>query len=122
MLRCTSMNLTFRDYSPSDEEAYVHIWNERLKICSWFSTHGSLSIDDAKKAIERSRKDSTYRLIFAFSDSAPVGFIEAKMDDVETGRIFPYRPCVLPMYLQRDVDTALVKAAVEHLQKYGAKN
>ncbi len=115
------MSLSFRDYNSGDEKAYVYIWNEALKTCSWYRKHDPATVNGAKKSMEKNRKDSTYRLIFAILENRLVESMEARMEDVETGRIFPYRPCVLPMYRQRGVDAALVKTAVEHLRKCGAR-
>lgn len=115
------MNLTFRDYTSGDEEAYIDIWNEAFKTCSWYSKHGPATVEGIRKEIEKNRNDPTYRLIFAILGNRPIGFIEANMEDVERGRIFPYRPCILPMYRQRNVEVALVKAAAEHLRKCGAQ-
>ncbi|MDI6905030.1 MAG: GNAT family N-acetyltransferase [Candidatus Bathyarchaeia archaeon] len=115
------MNVSFRDYKPGDEEAYVYIWNEASKTCSWYRKHGPATVNGIRKNIEKNRKDSTYRLIFAISEKRLVGFIEARMKDAETGEIFPYRPCVLPIYRQQSVDKALVETAFEHLRKCGAR-
>lgn len=116
-----SMNLTFRDYSLGDEEAYVNIWNESFRTCSWYSKHRPATIEGARKEIEKNRKESTYKLIFAILENRHIGFIDANMEDVITGRIFPYRPCILPNFRRPEVGAALVRVAMEHLRKCGAQ-
>lgn len=111
----------FLDYRPGDEEAFAHIWNEALKTCTWYPKHGPLTIDKAKEHIEREKKNSTYRLIFAIKDSEPVGFIEAAMENTNSGFIFPYRPCILPSFQESNLRAKLVEAALEHLVKNGAR-
>ena len=115
------MTLSLRDFSRGDEETYVQLWNEGYKTCSWFAKHGPTTIDKAKKEIQENKKDPTYKLIFALSDNAPIGFIETKMPDTQTGEILHYNPCVLPEYWQKNSASALVEAAVEHLRKNGAE-
>jgi ribosomal protein S18 acetylase RimI-like enzyme len=116
-----SMNLIFRDYSLGDVEAYVNIWNESFRTFSWYSKHPPATIEGARKEIEQNRKESTYRLIFAILENRHIGFIEANMEDVNIGRIFPYRPCILPTYRRPEVEAALVRVAMEHLRKCGAE-
>ncbi len=115
------MNLTFRDYGPGDEEAYVDIWNESFRTYSWYSEHPPATVESARKEIEKNRKESTYKLIFAVSENRHIGFIEANVEDVKIGRILPYRPCILPTYRLPEVGAALVRVAMEHLQKHGAQ-
>lgn len=115
------MNLTFRDYSPGDEEAYVNIWNESFGTCSWYSKHPPATVEVAGKEIEKNRKDPTYKLIFAILENRHIGFIEANMEDASTGRIFPYRPCILPTYRRQGVGASLVRVAMGHLRKQGAQ-
>ncbi len=43
------------------------------------------------------------------------------MEDVEIGRIHPYRPCILPAYREKGFEVALIKSSIEHLRKCGAK-
>lgn len=114
------MTLSFRDFSRGDEETYVQLWNEGYKTCSWFAKHGPTTIDKAKKEIQENKKDPSYQLSFALSDNKPIGFIETKMPDTQTGEILNYNPCVLPEYWQKNAASALVEAAVEHLRKKGA--
>ena len=114
------MTPSFCDYSPGNEEIYVHIWNEGYKTCSWFAKHGPTTIDRAQREIEENRRNPTYRLIFALLDNKPVGFIEIRMLDTQMGEILHYNPCVLPEYWQKDVASALVETAVEDLRKNGA--
>lgn len=115
------MNLTFRDYSLGDEGAYVNIWNESFRTCSWYSKHPPATIEDARKEIEKNRKEPTYKLIFAILENRHIGFIEASMEDANIGRIFPYRPCILPTYRRQGFGASLVRVAMEHLQKHGAQ-
>lgn len=111
-----------RRYEPGYEEAYVHIWNETYKTCSWFKKHGPIKIEDAEKIVEeRTKKSPTYNLVFAEMNGKIVGFIESMIRDVEIGYIEPYEPCVLPKFQQRNIENMLLEAAISHLRENGAK-
>ncbi|HKZ94050.1 MAG TPA: GNAT family N-acetyltransferase [Candidatus Bathyarchaeia archaeon] len=115
------MKLSFRDYAQGDEETYVNIHNERYKTCTWFSKHGPITVSNAKQEIEEKKKNPTYRLIFALTQDQPIGFIEASMEDANTGQIHHYSPCILPTSPQLEVSSALVEAAIKHLEEQGAQ-
>jgi len=115
------MKLSFRNYAQGDEETYVNIYRERYKTCSWFSKHGPATASDAKQEIAQKSGNSTYRLIFALTENNPIGFIEASMEDAQTGLIHGYTPCILPTYSQKEVGSALIQTAVKHLREQGAK-
>jgi len=85
------------------------------------STTWSTDNRRGKTHIEDERRDPTYKLIFAICENEPVGFIEARMEDAETGFIRPCRPCVLPTFQQCDLHTRLVEISIKHLQNNGAK-
>lgn len=114
--------VSIRKYEPGDEEAYVHIWNETYKTCSWFEKHGPIKIEDAKKIIEERTKESpTYSLVLAEMNGKIVGFVESMIRDVEIGYIESYKPCVLPKFRQQNIENMLLKAAIYHLRENGAK-
>lgn len=114
--------VSIRKYEPGDEEAYVHIWNETYKTCSWFKKHGPIKIEDAKKIVEeRTKRFPTYSLAFAEMNGEIVGFIESMIRDVKIGYIEPYEPCVLPEFQQQNVENTLLEAAISNLRKNGAK-